>query len=158
MATTGCLLEMGPGTHTIPNGAPMQRRPWAGIAQLDGQIRNGTPPPMHMRDDQSHGYLGLLGCWRLAVQLWQKPFWTVSGSWRLPMSNGGIGPGLGFQNTSCSLRQCKVCVAFSLCHYMAISVVQFSSYLLSLGRLTYLLVCPCIIEVFHFVKARPLAR
>ena len=96
---------------------------------------------------------------------WQKPFWTVSGSWRLHMSNGGIGPGLGFQNTSCSLRQCKVCVAFSFsqwvicpCHYMAISVVQFSSYLLSLGRFTYLLVCPFIFEIFHFFKARPLAR
>ena len=89
---------------------------------------------------------------------WQKPFWTVSGSWRLHMSNAGIGPGLGFLNTSCSLRQCKVCVAFFSqwvicpCRYMAISVVQFSSYLLSLGTFTYLLVCPLIIEIFHFLR------
>ena len=39
---------------------------------------------------------------------------------------------------------------------MAISVVQFSSYLLSLGRFTYLLACPFIVESFHVFFGTPI--
>ena len=86
---------------------------------------------------------------------WQKPFWTVSGSWRLHVPSGGHRSRTWIQKYVLFfegnvkfvlhfLSQWVICP----CHYMAISVVQFSSHLLSLGRFTYLSVCQFIIEIF----------
>ena len=66
----------------------------------------------------------------------------------------GRAAGLGNKNMFFSSRQCEVCIAFSLSewiicqyHYMAIGVVQFSSYLLIWGKFTYQLVC-CFVLCF----------
>ena len=55
------------------------------------------------------------------------------------MCQMGIGPGLGFKHLFCSSRQCEVCIAFFTVGHLSMSLhghcmVQFSSYLLSLGK------------------------